>query len=755
MRWDEGIHCAALGCLPLLFLPSVPTKYFAYGILPVALLFFCMCSGQFRKIAFVILGLAWGIICAQRVLAPLDYDISRPVNITGYVVSAALGTVSPQDKVTFRVFTVNGQDVKDRFDITLYWNSERYPFCSGQRWALTARLRPVHGRLNQGGYDAQRTSVSHHVVLQGMPTAYQRLSSGCDWRQQIISRSIKAIPDTSSKAIIVALAFGERALLTREQNSLFRLNGLSHLLAISGLHIALAAMLGWCVARAIQLCFPLHWISPYFPMAMMIGVGWGYVWLAGANPPAIRVGVAMMLISGYGVWGKFIPPKKYLLNVACLMVVWDPLVLLSDSFWLSVIAVSCLLFWYWLAPLPSSLQIQKRFFWLRLLHLQFGIALCLMPVQIYLFHGISGSALWANFFAVPLVTYLVVPLILVGIGTSWWSDPLGAWHTAGYLLDAMQWGLSSGLVFWADISTTGLWISLSLLTLFVIGFSFSEVGLPLWCVVQAVIYLWISGAKKNDDIELRVHMLDVGHGLAVLIERRGNAILYDTGNKWDGGDIATSEIIPYLYWHGLKLDGMVISHSDSDHSGGRYSLSHAFPLAWVRSPDPRDFSCHIGSDWVWQGVRFTVLWPPRQIAVPKNNDSCVVMVAVGERKMLLTGDIETEVETQLVQRWKQQLRADLLQVPHHGSNTSSSSLLLRMVEPNEAISSSARFSQWHFPSPKVTARYRVQSIHWHDTAHAGEVIMTAKTDNWRINELKTQLNPRWYHGWFGVRSHNE
>ncbi|WP_254663939.1 DNA internalization-related competence protein ComEC/Rec2 [Hafnia alvei] len=738
-----------------MFLPSLPAKYVAYGVLSVALVFFYVCSGRLRKIAFVMLGLAWGIICAESVLAPLDDDISRTVKITGDVVSVTLGVVSPQDKVMFRVSKVNSQNVKDRFNITLYWNSERYPFCAGQRWALTVALRPVHGRLNLGGYDAQRTSVSHHAVLQGMPTAYQRLSSGCDWRQHIISRSIKAIPDSSSKPILVALAFGERALLTREQNSLFRLNGLSHLLAISGLHIALAAMLGWCAARAIQLCFPLRWINPYFPMAMMMGVGWGYVWLAGANPPAIRVGVAMILIAGYGVWGKFIPPKKYLLNVVCLMVVWDPLVLLSDSFWLSVIAVSSLLFWYWLAPLPSSLQIQKRLFWLRLLHLQFGIAVCLMPVQIYLFHGISGSALWANFFSVPLVTYLVVPLILVGIGSCWWNDPLGAWHAAGYLLDMMQWGLSSGPSFWADISTGGLWISLSLLTLFVINFSFSKAGLPLWCAVQAACYLWIFGAKKSDDGDLRVHMLDVGHGLAVLIERRGNAILYDVGNKWDGGDIATSEIIPYLRWHGLVLDGMVISHSDSDHSGGRYSLSHAFPLAWVRSPDPRDFSCHIGSDWVWQGVRFTVLWPPRQIAVPKNNDSCVVMVVVGARKILLTGDIETEAETQLVQRWKKQLKADLLQVPHHGSNTSSSSLLLRTVEPKEAISSSARFSPWHFPSPKVTARYRNQSIHWHDTAHAGEVIMTAKTDNWRISELKTQLNPRWYHGWFGVRSHNE
>ncbi|MDN6228331.1 MAG: DNA internalization-related competence protein ComEC/Rec2, partial [Enterobacterales bacterium] len=95
MTWDESIHCAALGCLPLIFFPSLPAKYYAYGALPVALLFFCICSGRFRKIAFVILGLAWGIACTENVLAPLGYDISRPVNLTGNVISAALGVLSP------------------------------------------------------------------------------------------------------------------------------------------------------------------------------------------------------------------------------------------------------------------------------------------------------------------------------------------------------------------------------------------------------------------------------------------------------------------------------------------------------------------------------------------------------------------------------------------------------------------------------------------------------------------------------------
>lgn len=131
MTWDEHIHCVALGCLPLMFLPSLPAKYVAYGVLSVALVFFYVCSGRLRKIAFVMLGLAWGIICAESVLAPLDDDISRTVKITGDVVSVTLGVVSPQDKVMFRVSKVNSQNVKDRFNITLYWNSERYPFVQG------------------------------------------------------------------------------------------------------------------------------------------------------------------------------------------------------------------------------------------------------------------------------------------------------------------------------------------------------------------------------------------------------------------------------------------------------------------------------------------------------------------------------------------------------------------------------------------------------------------------------------------------
>lgn len=752
---DESLQYLAFGCVSLMFLPSIPALPLVYGLLPVAVIIVFHHSAMVFKAALITLGVVWGISCAQRVLEPLQYPINHAANYTGEVISVALDSVSLQEKVVFRIAAINGTSVRHRFDTTLFWDSVHNPFCSGQRWSLVANLRPVHGRLNQGGYDAQRNSVSHHIVLQGAPTAYEKLSHECSWRQKMISQTLSVVPDTPAKSIIIALAFGERALLTDSQNSLFRMSGLSHLLAISGLHIALAAMLGWYGARTLQWCFPLRWIHPYFPLFMMVSVGWVYVWLAGANPPAVRVGVAMVIIAGYRCFGRFISPRKSLFSVVCLMVVCEPLLLLSDSFWLSVIAVTSLLFWYWFAPLPARFTIAKRYIGLRLLHLQLGIALCLMPVQIYLFHGVSGGALWANFIAVPLVTYLVVPMILLGLATLWGADPFDAWHVAGFLLDRMQWVLAHLPTLWVDMSERDVWISLSVLMLFIAVRSFSKRGLLLWGLVQISVFLAFVSMQKTSDDEWRVHMFDVGHGLSIAIERQGRALLYDTGNKWEGGDVASSEIIPYLRWHGLALDGIIISHRDSDHSGGRASLQQAFPSAWVRSPDFKDFACYIGSRWQWQGINFTVLWPPRAVSEPKNNDSCVILVERRGRKLLLTGDIEKETEVKIVQRWRERLVADVLQVPHHGSNTSSSSLLLRTIKPENALSSSARYSPWHFPSPKVVERYRGQQVKWHDTAHSGEVIMTVKPSGWRISELKTQLNPRWYHGWFGVRGHNE
>lgn len=133
--------------------------------------------------------------------------------------------------------------------------------------------------------------------------------------------------------------------------------------------------------------------------------------------------------------------------------------------------------------------------------------------------------------------------------------------------------------------------------------------------------------------EWQVDMLDVGHGLAILIRRGGFAVLYDTGNRWEQGSIATAVIEPVLLADGgvRKLDGMILSHADSDHAGGGAAdvIARLQP-EWKRSSDRRDgfMPCRRGGEsWQWRQLDFRVLWPPRQVVRAANPHSCVIEIS--------------------------------------------------------------------------------------------------------------------------------
>ncbi len=199
-------------------------------------------------------------------------------------------------------------------------------------------------------------------------------------------------------------------------------------------------------------------------------------------------------------------------------------------------------------------------------------------------------------------------------------------------------------------------------------------------------------------------MLDVGQGLAMVVERQGKAILYDTGLAWPGGDSAQRLIIPWLRWHHLRPEGVILSHEHLDHAGGLASLQKAWPDVWVISPlhQAGHRPCFRGQRWRWQGLTFTAHWPPENYPAQGNNHSCVVKVDDGEQSVLLTGDIEAQAEQAMLSHYWRYLTSTLIQVPHHGSNTSSSLPLVQRVEGQIALDSAARYNAWRFPSAKVS-----------------------------------------------------
>lgn len=759
IRIDRLLKCAALGILPLTFLPTLATPRQLISLTAIGITLLIYRKSRAIHLACVLAGFIWANLAAYCVLMPVNYihHGKKLLQIEGSIQSVDLNRVDEHENIIFLIEKIAEKPLQMPFLVVLHWDSQHHRYSAGQRWALTVKLRAIHSQLNPASFDIQRFNLGRHIVLQGIVKHYVLLNKQSALRQKMVDKTLALLPEKQGQSIAIALAYGERGLMSKAQQQRFIGAGILHLLAISGLHIALAAICGQQIARLLQLCLPQMASKPTFPLWFALVACWGYVWLSGTNPPALRAGEMFTGYIFYRLRGCAYTPWDIFLNVIAIMVVADPLILLSDSFLLSASAVGGLLFWYWLMPLPDPYRHGIGYAPIRLLHLQFGITLCMLPHQIFLFHGISWTSIAINLIAVPFVSFIVMPIILLAIALQLVCSSALFWHLSATLLFFLDSSIAYLPDGWMPLSQYGLAIAAMILITFLawrMGILRLQMGI-LWVLSLIIFMLYGQRLLPRDQQGWRVYFFDVGHGLAVLIEKGGKGILYDMGAAWQGGSAAQQAIIPLLRWYGITLDGMIVSHSDNDHRGGLAILKRAYPDAWIRSSAQGELPCIAGQHWQWQEIEFDALWPSHQVTRPYNNDSCVVRVHGQGGSLLLTGDIELAAEKALVKQWHQYISADIIQVPHHGSRTSSSALLLRTVTPKAAIASLSRYSRWGFPAKEALQRYHHMNITWHDTSNAGMVLVNFEQSGWKIFEQRNDLTPRWYHAWFGVPTNQE
>jgi competence protein ComEC len=222
----------------------------------------------------------------------------------------------------------------------------------------------------------------------------------------------------------------------------------------------------------------------------------------------------------------------------------------------------------------------------------------------------------------------------------------------------------------------------------------------------------------------RLTVLDVGQGLASVVETRDYTLVYDTGPQFNETANAGARIVaPYLRTSGLRrIDGLVVSHQDLDHSGGALALLDVVPVTWLASSLPqqhaivaranRPIRCVAGQAWTWNGVRFAVLHPSQEEyddAHARTNDrSCVVRIDSAHGSALLAGDIEARSEARLVAMQRARLRADVVVVPHHGSRTSSTHAFVRAAAPSIAVVGCGYRNRFGHPRADIVARYTNQ-----------------------------------------------
>ncbi|MCL9667024.1 DNA internalization-related competence protein ComEC/Rec2 [Rosenbergiella epipactidis] len=734
-----------IACLPLIFMAELLDIPLVLGIAFIGVLLARRRAPYWHYIGITLLFFVYSHWVAVSMVSKINSLSERPV--------IAEVVITEHQSLTGRVkFSLLKVDGVRQFPLHSAWANQNLEgdICMGQRWKMKLVLRPVHSLLNEGGYDSQRNALAKATPFTAKILNQQLISDKCSLRHHLEMLFIEQSAGSPWQGISRALVFGLRDQIPVEINQRFRETGIGHLMAISGMHIGLIYLLARRGITLLLAILPLRLMQSHLAESG----GWLasalYCFISGAQPSALRAMLALtfwLLIKRYSL--NLSSFHILLLCVAGLLAI-DPIMILSDSLWLSALAVFSLLLWYRVFPLPPAYRYRKRFGLLRLLHLQLGMMLLLLPVQIFFFHGMSLTALTANIIAIPIVSLTILPLsflFLIPLPNSINEGLIFMHDTLYSLLFYLLAPHESGWRYFPDtpLIALGVWGALLLWRI------------KLWryypLSISAIILSVASGRLASPEILWRVDMLDVGHGLAVVISQQGEGIIYDTGNRWQTSDAGERVIIPWLIDQQITPIAALISHRHSDHSGGLASLKKVWPTLEVRTtyPYPGRLTCQRGDSWQWRHLTLRILWPESALTAGQNNDSCVVSVSDGQYHLLLTGDIEKKAEQQLVAAEKGGKAVTWLQVPHHGSRTSSSPLFVRTFSPQVAIASVARYNAWRLPAKAVVQRYHHQGVKWLDTAQSGQLSIRVKRDGVEILQFRDQISPRWYHQWFGVK----
>ena len=661
------------------------------------------------------------------------------------------------------------------------------------------RLRRPHGLANPQGFDYEVW-----MLEQGLGATGTVRASGSDQtrgsyanvrlndfvfslnnavelaRGRLREHILSALAGADYAPVIVALVIGDQNGISQHDWKVFSATGVSHLIAISGLHISMVAGLGsgimlylWRHSFFTRCQLPLR--IPAQKMAALVSVliALLYVALAGFGVPAQRT---LIMIAGASAltWFDHKTSAVHALFLALgLVLLLDPWAVLWPGFWLSFSAVG-LIFYSSLGRHRDTVSHQqdrptesrmRRFLTgcQQACQTQYAITVGLVPLTLLLFSQVSVISPVANAVAIPVVSLLVTPMALLG---SIVPDPAG-----GVILMLTHRVLEFLLVFLNGLSqlSWALWLATApeiwmfLAALLGTFWCLAPRGWPLrWTGLLLWLPLLLNHPANPAQGEFRVTALDVGQGMALLVETAGHRLLYDTGPTYGPqSDAGSRVILPYLKMRGINsLDGLMISHNDTDHSGGALSVLEQVRIAWVssslKSESPivrlaqrssQHSACLAGQSWVWDGVQFEVLHPTASVYASDkwkpNARSCTLKISNARRSMLLAGDIEAIQEDELVGSVAEKLPATVLLVPHHGSGTSSTVPFLNAVHPQLALFQLGYHNRYHHPKAEIWQRYADLGIARLRSDQSGAVTLHF-SDELCVEEFRRTHARYWY-----------
>ena len=632
-----------------------------------------------------------------------------------------------------------------------------------QKWKLTVRLKRPNGYASWGAFDYEKYLFRHQIIAKGyvrLNEEYELLSSSKSSISQIryrISNTLQGIDNLSESglAIMSALMIGDKSFINQSQSETFQKTGVSHLMAISGLHIGLVFLASIWVFNLLS--YPFARIFLFLPRQYLVLLpalfcAFFYAALAGFAISTIRALVMLSVFVFCKFFARQVSLHKVLLVAACLILLIDPFSILDIGFWLSCAAV-------WIIGLASGGQQQ-----ISLIRLQPLLWVGMMPMTAFFFGQISLVSPIVNLIIVPLFCLLLIPLTLVSLCFLL----IGFDGFAVTLISALDHVYSVIYLILVKISSFDLiatstqqwkaWQSMLMVgALTVYMLRLKLFAYVLWSVMLAGLFMPIDKvfSFSKNSTELNITLLDVGQGLSLVVEVSGQkkyTLVYDTGPRYPSGFTAAKAVlIPYLNWKGVShIDQLVISHADNDHIGGYSELQDAFLVEHVLTSRtdvlPESKACTTGQKWQVEGVGFEFLSPMVNTPQGSNNLSCVLKISYAQTNILITGDIEKQVERHLLSNYHEnlsKLKAEILLVPHQGSKTSSTQAFIDTVEPELALVAAGYLNHYGHPHPMVVQRYIDRKIDLLSTVDNGSVIIKVNSAGWRTLSFRKDQKRVW------------
>ena len=690
-----------------------------------------------------------GLRMQQRLAASVPV---QDLPITGEIV----GLPEPSPEATrFTLRVLHSPVALTRVRISWYGAPALKP---GERWQLRLRLRRPHGEVNPGGFDFERYAAQQQIAAVGYVLAHsenRKLGNahGVDaLRERLSAQIAELLPPGRVSALLRALSVGDTRALTDADWELLRATGITHLIAISGLHVTLLATFGAGAGWLLSWAFPQmnrHLPRPQLCAGMGLLCATGYAALAGFGVPALRT-LLMLSAVLLGVLLRRVQTlwQGYALALVSVLL-WDPLVVLSAGAWLSFAAVA------WLIVLYGQ-RWPRLGFVRELVGAQVLMSVALLPLTLVFFQQASLSAPFANLLAVPVVSLLIVPLVLAAtvllLTLPALAPPLLALAAGVFsvLLGALDWFAAGQYASVQFAAPSALAVLLAVLGA---AWLFAPRGVP-WRYAGALLLLPLVLPKAADQLaegSFELLVFDVGQGLSALVRTRDHTLLYDTGPSYrEGANAGDNIVVPSLRELGVaSLDRVVVSHADADHAGGLTAVRRAFPNApIITSADAQiqpSTACQSGQSWLWNGVKFRMLHPNPGLPYRANQSSCVLKVQAGNGSALLTGDIDSIIEERLLRLQSAHLPAELLLAAHHGSNGSNSAAFLEAVAPKWVIYPVGHQNRYGFPRLQVQERVAKLNALQVLTSQTGALRFrfSARTQRWEYEPWRARSQHWW------------